>query len=397
MLHVGVNLYMAKIKTINNISEFGTDALLERGYAVSPDVENPDGIIIRSANILDFEPNSNLLAIARAGAGYNNIPVERCTEKGIVVFNSPGANAEAVKELEMCELILASRDVLGSIEWVKSIADMGDEIPALVEKGKSSFAGPELKGKTLGVIGLGATGALVANMGLDLGMKVYGYDPFLSVDAAWRLKQDIIHADELSEFLPKCDYVSINVPYTDDTKNMFNRKTFAKMKDGVRITNESRAEVVNDDDMINAIKQGKVARYVTDFPTEKLINQPHVICLPHLGACTPESEEKCALMAAEELYDYIENGNIRNSVNFPRARLDRMGKCRLCIIHHNVPNMLTNFLTLVGKSGLNVEHMINKSRGEYAYTIIDLSDIVLEDTVEQITVIPDVLRVRVIT
>ena len=387
---------MAKIKTINNISHIGTDVLIEKGYEVSADLTSPDGIIIRSENILDFEPEENLLAIARAGAGYNNIPVERCTKKGIVVFNSPGANAEAVKELVMCELILASRDVLGSIDWVKSIADMGDEIPALVEKGKASFAGPELKGKVLGVVGLGATGALVANMGLDLGMKVYGYDPFLSVDAAWRLQQDIIHADELSELLPKCDYISINVPYTDDTKNMFNKKIFSKMKDGVRITNESRAEVVNDDDILKAIKQGKVARYVTDFPTAKLINQENVICLPHLGACTPESEEKCALMAAEELYDYIENGNIRNSVNFPSARLDRMGICRLCVIHHNVPNMLTNFLQLIGKYNINVEHMINKSRGEYAYTIIDLSDMLNNTIIKTITNLPDVLKVRVI-
>ncbi|MBQ2564447.1 MAG: phosphoglycerate dehydrogenase [Oscillospiraceae bacterium] len=388
---------MAKIKTINNISEVGTDILKERGYTVSAEIENPDGIIIRSANILDFEPNDNLLAIARAGAGYNNIPVERCTKEGVVVFNSPGANAEAVKELEMCELILASRDVLGSIEWVKSISDMGDEIPALVEKGKSSFAGPELMGKTLGVIGLGATGALVANMGLALGMKVYGYDPYLSVDAAWRLDQDIIHADELSELLPYCDYISINVPYTDDTKGMFNRKVFKKMKDGVRITNESRAEVVNDDDMLKAIKEGKVARYVTDFPTAKLINQPNVICLPHLGACTPESEEKCALMAAEELYDYIENGNIRNSVNFPTARLDRLGNCRLCVIHRNVPNMLTSFLQKVGETNINVEHMINKSRGEYAYTIIDLSDTIPDNVTTRIQAMEEVLRVRVLT
>lgn len=387
---------MAKIKTINNISSVGINVLLEKGYEVSPDIKNPDAIIIRSENILDYQPEENLLAIARAGAGYNNIPVDRCTENGVVVFNSPGANAEAVKELVMCELILASRDVLGSIEWVKSIADMGDEVPALVEKGKSSFAGPELKGKVLGVVGLGATGALVANMGLELGMKVYGYDPFLSVDAAWRLAQDIIHADELSELLPKCDYISINVPYTDDTKNMFNKKIFSKMKDGVRITNESRAEVVNDDDILKAIKQGKVARYVTDFPTAKLINKDNVICLPHLGACTPESEEKCALMAAEEILDYIENGNIRNSVNMPNARLDRMGKCRLCIIHLNKPKMLTNFLAFIGEQELNVEHMINKSRGDYAYTIIDLSDMISEKMATTICKLPDVLKVRIL-
>jgi len=387
---------MRKIKTINNISRTGTDILKERGYEVGPDIDNPDGIIIRSKDILDFEPKENLLCIARAGAGYNNIPIRRCTENGVVVFISPGANAEAVKELVMCELVLASRDVLGSIDWVKSIANMGDDIPDLVEKGKSSFSGPELKGKTLGVIGLGATGALVANIGLQFGMKVYGYDPFLSVDAAWRLSKEIVHADELNELLPYCDYISINVPFTEDTVHMFNETAFSKMKTGVRITNESRAEVVDDDAILAAIDCGKVARYVTDFPNKKLINMPNVICLPHLGACTPESEEKCAVMAAEELYDYIENGNIKNSVNLPNAYLDRMGKCRLCAIHHNVPGMLTNFLNLVGERNLNVEHMINKSRDDIAYTIIDLDDYIDQEMIDEIKSMPEVLKVRVL-
>jgi len=387
---------MIEVKTINNISPLGTDILVERGCSVSPTIENPDGIIVRSADLLEYEFGDKLLCIGRAGAGYNNIPIQRCTENGIVVFNSPGANAEAVKELVICELVMASRDVLGSIDWVKSIADRGDEIPALVEKGKSSFAGPELMGKTIGVIGLGATGALVANIALELGMKVYGYDPFLSVEAAWRLSRDIIHASELSEFLPKCDYVSINVPFTDETKGMFNEELISKMKPGVRISNESRAEVVDDDAIIAAIDKGHVARYVTDFPNERLIGVPNVICLPHLGACTPESEEKCAIMAAEEVYDYIKNGNIRNSVNMPNAYLERMGKCRLCIIHHNVPKMLTEFLALIGASSINVDHMINKSRGAVAYTILDLGDEVSPEIVKLIKQMPDVLKVRVI-
>ena len=387
---------MKKIRTINNISPLGTQILIERGLAVGPDIADPDGILVRSADLNNMEFGAGLLCIGRCGAGYNNIPVARCTEGGIVVFNSPGANAEAVKELVLCELVMASRDVLGSIEWVRSIADRGEEIPALVEKGKSSFSGPELKGKSLGVVGLGATGALVANVALELGMKVFGYDPYLSVDAAWRLSREVQHADELGELLPRCDYISINVPYTTDTRHMFNAQTFARMKQGVRITNESRAEVVDDDAMIDAIDCGRVARYVTDFPNEKLIGIPNVICLPHLGACTPESEEKCAIMAAEELYDYIRNGNIRNSVNMPNARMDRTGVCRLCILHRNVPRMLTNFLNLIGGMEINVDNMINKSRGEYAYTILDLGTVIGPEEAAQIAGMDSVLRVRVL-
>ena len=387
---------MIRVKTINNISPLGTQILTERGLTAGPDIHDPNGILVRSADLNEMEFGGSLLCIGRCGAGYNNIPVARCSENGIVVFNSPGANAEAVKELVLCELVMASRDVLGSIEWVKSIADRGDEIPALVEKGKSSFAGPELKGKVLGVVGLGATGALVANAALELGMNVYGYDPYLSVDAAWRLSREVQHADELNELLPRCDYISINVPYTTDTRHMFNAETFARMKQGVRITNESRAEVVDDDAMIDAIDCGRVARYVTDFPNEKLIGIPNVICLPHLGACTPESEEKCAIMAAEELYDYIKNGNIRNSVNMPNAYMDRTGVCRLCIMHRNVPKMLTNFLNLIGGMEINVDNMINKSRGEYAYTILDLGTVIGKDEVHLIEQMDSVLRVRVL-
>ncbi|MBO5555586.1 MAG: 3-phosphoglycerate dehydrogenase, partial [Oscillospiraceae bacterium] len=337
-----------------------------------------------------------LLAIARAGAGYNNIPVERCAEEGIVVFNSPGANAEAVKEQEIMSLVMASRDVVGSIEWVKTIADRGAEIPTLVEKGKSSFSGPEILGKTLGVIGLGAVGALVANAALDLGMEVYGFDPFMSVEAAWNLSRNVIHAETVDEIYQNCDYISLNVPYTETTHHMLNDEAFAKMRRGVRIINESRAEVVDDEAMTRALDRGQVAKYVTDFPNEVILKAPNVIAMPHLGACTPESEDRCAVMAAGELYDYLLNGNIKHSVNLPDVSLGRMGVCRLCVIHHNVPRMITRILDFISAKNINVEHMINKPRDKYAVTIVDLAEPIGEDTAASIRAMSDVLRVRVL-
>ena len=387
---------MAKIKTINAISEEGLSLFRERGYEVSPDEESPDAIILRSSSLHEMQFKDNMVAIGRAGAGYNNIPIERCSEEGIVVFNAPGANAEAVKEQVMMALVMSSRNVLGAIDFVRSIKDRGEEIPKLVEKGKSSFAGPEIMGKTLGVIGLGATGALVANMGVDFGMKVYGYDPFMSIDAAWILSKEIIHIENLDELFANCDYISVNVPFTPQTENMFNAEAFKKMKKGVRIVNESRAEVINDDDMTEALKEGIVGKYITDFPNEKILKAPNVIAMPHLGACTPESEERCAYMAAQQLIDYIENGNIKNSVNFPSANLSRMGKCRLCVIHRNVPKMLTKILDFISERNINVEHMLNKSRGDYAYTVVDLDKKIGPKTAEEIKKIENVLRVRVL-
>ena len=389
---------MIRIKVLNNISDFGIQELENKGCEVGFNVTEPHGILVRSADMHKMEFGEDLLCISRAGAGYNNIPTERCAKEGIVVFNAPGANAEAVKELALCELVLAGRDVIGSIDWVKTLVNEDpDRIADIVERNKGAFAGPELMGKTIGVVGLGATGAAIANMCLDLGMQVYGHDPYMSVEAAWRLSRDVVRAEDVSEIYRRCDYISINVPYTEQTKGMFNDKAFSQMRDGVRIINESRAEVVDDDAMLRAIAANKVAKYVTDFPTAKLIGQRNVICLPHIGACTPESEDKCAVAAARELYDYIVNGNIRNSVNLPDAVLDdRQGVCRLCIIHMNVPRMLTRFLEIIGGLNINVEHMINKSRGEFAYTMIDLGEMITREQIRSIVDMEEVLRVRIL-
>ena len=387
---------MFRIKTMNAISPAGTGPLEKKGCLVGPDVEAPQGLLLRSADLHRYDFGPELLAIARAGAGYNNIPVEKCAEQGIVVFNSPGANAEAVKEQEICSLIMASRDILGSIDWVRSIATEGDRIPALVEKGKSAFSGPELMGQTLGVLGLGAVGALVANTALELGMVVYGYDPFMSVDAAWRLSREVIRAETVDEIYENCDYISINVPYNEQTHHMLDGEALSKMKKGVRIVNESRAEVVDDEAMTRALDCGWVAKYVTDFPNKVILRAPNVIAMPHLGACTPESEDRCALMAANELYDYLLNGNIKNSVNLPDVSLSRMGVCRLCVIHRNVPRMITRILDFISALDINVEHMINKPRGGYACTIVDLGAEIGEDTAESIRAMSDVLRVRVL-
>ncbi len=387
---------MFRILTMNAIAPAGVDALTRRGCRVGPAMDRPEGLLLRSADLHEVEFPKELLVIARAGAGTNNIPLERCTEEGIAVFNAPGANAEAVKEQEMAALVMCSRDVLGSIAWVRSIADQGEKIPALVEKGKSAFAGPELLGKTLGVIGLGATGAQVANAALAIGMDVVGYDPFLSVDGAWLLSREIRRAEQLDEIFEQSDYISLNIPYTEDTHHLLDDAAFARMKNGVRILNESRAEVVDDRAMTRALESGRVAKYVTDFPNELILKAPNVIAMPHLGACTPESEDRCAVMAANEMYEYLLNGNIKNSVNLPNVSLSRLGVCRLCVIHRNVPRMINRILGFISEKNINVEHMINKPRGEYAYTIVDLAERIGEDTAAGIHSMPDVLRVRVI-
>ena len=388
---------MFNIKTMNKIAAVGLNRLPAESYTVGDSVENEDGILVRSAKLHDYNFPESLWAIARAGAGVNNIPVDRCSEAGIVVFNTPGANANAVKELVICAMLLASRDVVGGAEWVKAqAATEGVEVADVVEKGKSAFVGPELYRKTLGVVGLGAIGALVANIGLSLGMDVYGYDPYLSVDAALRLDRHIKVVKELDTLYANSDYVTLHLPYMESTKNTINAASIARMKDGVRLINLARGGLVNDDDLIAALDSGKVACYATDFPNNALVATPHVVALPHLGASTPESEDNCAVMAANELRDYLENGVIKNSVNFPNVVMERSGVQRLCVFHRNVPAVIASVTTQLGGSGVNVENMTNKSRGEYAYTVVDVGSAVDGKVIEDIRSLPGVIRMRVI-
>ena len=389
---------MYKIKTLNAISPAGTDIFDAVHYSISDDVENPDAILVRSAKMHDMTFDSELLCIARAGAGTNNIPVERCGEEGIVVFNTPGANSDAVKELVLCAMLISSRDVLGGIEWVKSIADKGDEISALVESGKNAFVGPELLGKTLGVIGLGAIGAKIANDAVHLGMEVYGYDPYLSIDSAWRLSSQVKNAKDLSVIYKNCDYITIHVPYMDSTHHFVNKEALDQMKVDVRIINLARAELVDDDAMLAAIDSGKVSHYVTDFPNAKTAGAPGVIAVPHLGASTPESEDKCAFMAARQMIDYIENGNIVNSVNMPHVVMPRTGnEPRVCVIHRNIPEMITKISSVISSRGINIENMMNAAvrKSDLAYTVLDVSH-VSDDLKDAFEAIDAVIRVRVL-
>ena len=386
---------MFEIKTMNNIAQQGLDELAAQNLTVNAEAENPDGLLIRSAKLHDAVFGDKLLAIARAGVGTDNVPVARCTEQGIAVFNTAGANAEAVKELAICALLLGSRDIVGGIEWVKSLQGQPG-IAATVEKGKSAYVGPEINGKTLGIIGLGAIGSLVANAATELGMTVYGYDPYMSVDAAWRLSSVVRHAADLDTIFRESDYIMVQVHCNDETRGMLGAEQFAKMKNGVRIINLARGELVNDEALIAAIDVGKVARYVTDFPNDRLVGVANVVAMPHLGASTPESEEKCAVMAAQELADYLYNGNIKNGVNLPNVKLERAGVARICVIHKNVPRMINRFLDLIGEQNINVEHMINKPRGEVAYTIIDTGSDIPAEIEQKIGAMQEVMRVRVI-
>lgn len=386
---------MFKIKTYNKISKSGLEVFDDK-YTIGDEVENPDGAIVRSAALHDTEFPKSLKAIARAGAGTNNIPIDRCSEQGIVVFNTPGANANAVKELVIAGMLISSRRVIPAIEWAKTLKGQGAEVGKLVEKGKSAFAGPELKGKTLGVIGLGAIGVLVANAANHLGMNVFGYDPYLSINSAWNLTHNAVHIYDIKEIFEKCDYISVHVPLTDTTRNLINADTIATMKDGVRILNFARGELVNSTDIKAALESGKVAAYVTDFPSDEVLDVDGVIAIPHLGASTPESEDNCAAMAANELIDYIENGNITNSVNLPAISMPRSGKHRVCVIHKNIPNMLTAITGIIAADGINIENMLNKSRGDYAYTMVDVADANAETVTKEIAAIDGVIKVRVI-
>ena len=388
---------MYKIQTLNKISSKGLNHFPLDNYEVASDINNPDAILVRSQDMHGMELSESVKAIARAGAGTNNIPIAELSEKGVVVFNTPGANANAVKELVITGLLLASRPVIAANKWVEGLAGKGDEIPELSEKGKSQFVGPELKGKTLGVIGLGAIGAMVANLAIKFGMEVIGYDPFLSVNAAWSLDHNVKHAETLDTLLTKSDYVTLHVPQTNDTKGMINANTLKIMKNGVRILNLARGGLVNNADILDAIASGKVAALVTDFAAEEFIGNPKIICLPHLGASTPEAEENCAEMAVKELRDFLENGNIVNSVNFPRTVTDNpipVGGTRLCVSHKNEPGMVSKFTTILGEAKLNIAGMINQNRGDIAYNIIDVDGVVQNETVESLAAIEGVTKVR---
>ena len=386
---------MYRIRTFNKISPVGLNRLDPALYAVSDSETDEDAILVRSAKLLDYDFPKNLLAISRAGAGVNNIPLDRCSEAGIVVFNTPGANANAVKELAVCALLLASRKISDGVAWVKEQA-AGADVEQAVEKGKSQFVGPELSGKMLGVIGLGAIGVQVANIATKLGMTVFGYDPFLSVDAALRLDRHIHVVKDINELYKRADYITIHIHYTKDTERMIDAKAIGAMKRGVRFINLARGEIVDDDAMLAALDTGWVAAYVTDFPNNRLVGAPHVLAMPHLGASTPESEQNCAVMAVDQLRDYLENGNIRNSVNLPAVSQERSGVCRLCLIHKNVPAMLASITTLLSRDGINVENLSNKSRGEYAYTMVDLGTKVAERVIEDVQHMANVIRVRVL-
>lgn len=384
---------MRKIHCMNAISKYGTD-LLNNNYTLTDDVNEAEGILVRSASLHEMNFPDSLLAVARAGAGVNNIPLDACAQEGIVVFNTPGANANAVKELVIAALVLASRDVLGGIAWCKTIKD-DPNIAKAVEKGKKAFAGCEIKGKKLGVIGLGAIGAEVANAAASLGMEVYGYDPFISVNAAWMLSRDVKHTTSLDTVYQECDYITVHVPALDSTKGMINKEAFEQMKDDVVILNFARDLLVNEDDMAEALKSGKVKHYVADFPNPKSANMEGAIVVPHLGASTEESEDNCAKMAVQEIMDYLENGNIRNSVNYPACDMGvKKTPGRVAVLHMNVPNMIGQITGTLAAGGINISDMTNKSRDKYAYTLMDLEKAPDDMVIQKLNAIQGVLRVR---
>ena len=386
---------MYQIRTFNKIAPEGLERFDPELYHVGDDVQDADAFLVRSASLHDYPFPDSLLAVSRAGAGVNNIPIDRCSKEGVVVFSTPGANANAVKELVFCAMLIGSRDIPGALRWVRTQAETG-EVEDVVEKGKSAFIGPELYRKTLGVIGLGAIGALVSNMALSWGMDVYGYDPFLSVDAALRLDRHIHVVKDLNELYRRSDYITVHVHATPQTRHMIDAAALSNMKRGVRFVNLARREIVDDEAMLAALDHGQVSVYVTDFPTNRLLSNPHVIAMPHLGASTPESERNCAVMAADELKDYLENGNIRNSVNLPDVSMGRSGVERLCLIHRNVPAMLAGITAILSRRGANVENLSNKSRGDFAYTLVDLNTPTEASMLADLRAMPDVIRVRVL-
>ena len=384
---------MYKVKTLNKISDIGLKEFNEN-YSFTEELNEADAVLVRSADMKSLDFNGNLLAVARAGAGVNNIPLDKCAEQGIVVFNTPGANANAVKELVIAGLLLAARDVVGGINWVQK--NKGAEgLSKLVEKEKSNFAGNEIEGKKLGVIGLGAIGVLVANAAKRLGMEVYGCDPYISVEHAWSLSRDVIHVKTVEEIFRTCDYITVHVPLMDTTKHMINADSLKLMKDGVVILNFSRDALVNDEDMEKALVDGKVKKYVTDFPNEKSANMEGVIAIPHLGASTEESEDNCAVMAVKEIMNYLENGSIKNSVNYPNCEVAKLiSKARITLLHKNIPSMITKFTTVLSSYNVNIEELVNKSRGDYAYSVFDIDMEVTEEMKKALEEIEGVLKVR---
>lgn len=387
---------MYQILTLNKISNKGTDLFDKSKYEIGDNAQNPTAVLVRSASMHESELGSNLVAIARAGAGTNNIPIDKCTKEGIVVFNTPGANANAVKELVLLGTLISSRKVPAALDWVKTLKGKGDEVGKLVEKGKSQFVGPEISGKKLGVIGLGAIGALVANAASHLGMKVYGVDPYLSVQGALHLEKEVVYLKSYKEIFETCDYITLHVPLTPDTKEIINAETISQMKDNVRILNFSRGDLVNSKDVIDGISSGKIAAYVTDFPNDELLGVDGVIALPHLGASTPESEENCAVMAVNELIDYIENGDITNSVNLPNVNVAKTGDAKICVIHKNLEGLITKIAGVASDNKLNIENMVSKSKKEYAYTVLDVKGNVSDEIIKKLNDIDTVIRVRVV-
>ena len=372
---------MYKIQTLNKIDQEGLQVFPSSTYKIESEITDPDAIVLRSFSMHEMDIPDSVKAIARAGAGVNNIPIAKCTEKGIVVFNTPGANANGVKELVIAGLLLASRDLIGGVQWARTLAGEGDKVPALVEKGKANFGGYEIKGKTLGIIGLGAIGVLVANAAQSLGMKVIGYDPYILVEHAWNLHHDVVRAWSIESMLAKADFITLHIPLLADTKGFINDEKLKLMKDGVKILNFARGELVVDADIKAAIESGKVGAYFTDFPNAELLKMDKVVTIPHLGASTNESEVNCAIMAAEQVRNFFENGNIRNSVNFPAAEMERNCGARLLVTNKNIPNIISQITTVLAQAGINIDNMLNKNRGDIAYNIIDINNDTLSDSI----------------
>jgi len=385
-----------KLQTLNKISSIGLDVFEKGKYEISTEVNDADAILVRSANMLDMEFSDNLKSIARAGAGVNNIPIDKCTEKGIVVFNTPGANANAVKELVIASLLISSRKIFKGIQWAQSLKGNGSEVGKMVEKGKSQFKGPEIRGKRLGVIGLGAIGVMVANDALSLGMDVIGYDPYISISAAWDLSCTVHRASSLEELVSTSDYITVHVPFMDSTKGMLNKDMFSIMKKGVRLLNFARGGLVNNQDLLEAVEDGTVACYVTDFPSDELLGNENIIPVPHLGASTPESEENCALMAAVQTREFLEKGHIKNSVNFPNSELARSGETRVLVAHDNVPNMFGQITSMIASYKINIGDMLSRHKDKIGYTIFDIEGSMPEEVVNKLKSINGVRMVRVI-